>query len=271
MEFDKMPFISFDYAILEKSNNVAMVELQSDWKDLGSWKSIYDVNPKDENNNVFIGHVLDSGSKNSLVYSSSKLVATIGLEDTVVIETEDAILACKKDKAQDVKQIYETLKEQHDDTQMVHKTVYRPGGLYTVIAAGKGFQTKIIHVNKGQSFPFSRIVTEANIGLFCPAWQKLFWRAKTISCRQDTVLIYLFRQFIHFRIRLMKILKLLRFKRAIYYRKMILSDTKICTAEYNYFSERVNTHEPLALVVIMTLPCGFCSFRFSSFGGVFFF
>ena len=150
MEFDKMPFISFDYAILEKSNNVAMVELQSDWKDLGSWKSIYDVNPKDENNNVFIGHVLDSGSKNSLVYSSSKLVATIGLEDTVVIETEDAILACKKDRAQDVKQIYETLKQQHDDTQMVHKTVYRPWGFYTVIAEGKGFQTKIIHVNKGQ-------------------------------------------------------------------------------------------------------------------------
>ena len=150
MEFDKMPVISFDYAILEKSKNVAMVELQSDWKDLGSWKSIYDVNPKDENNNVFIGHVLDNGSKNSLVYSSSKLVATIGLEDTVVIETEDAILACKKDKAQDVKQIYETLKEQHDDTQMVHKTVYRPWGFYTVIAAGKGFQTKIIHVNKGQ-------------------------------------------------------------------------------------------------------------------------
>ncbi len=150
MQFDKMPVISFDYAILEKSSNVAMVELKSDWKDLGSWKSIYEVSPKDENNNVFIGHVLDEGSKNSFVYSSSKLVATIGLEDTVVIETEDAILACKKDKAQDVKHIYETLKEQHDGTQMVHKTVYRPWGFYTVIAEGKGFQTKIIHVNKGQ-------------------------------------------------------------------------------------------------------------------------
>lgn len=150
MEYDKMPVISFDYAILEKSDNIAMVELHSDWKDLGSWKSIYEVSPKDKNNNVFIGHVLDEGSKNSMVYSSSKLVATIGLEDTVVIETEDAILACKKDKAQDVKHIYETLKQQHDGTQMVHKTVYRPWGFYTVIAEGKGFQTKIIHVNKGQ-------------------------------------------------------------------------------------------------------------------------
>ncbi|MBD5401480.1 mannose-1-phosphate guanylyltransferase/mannose-6-phosphate isomerase [bacterium] len=149
-EFDKMPNISLDYAVLEKSNNIMMVELKSDWKDLGSWKSIYEVSPKDNNNNVFIGHVLDKESKNSFVYSSSKLVATIGLEDTVIVETEDAILACKKDKTQDVKQIYETLKEQHDGTQKVHKTVYRPWGFYTVIAEGKGFQTKIIHVNVGQ-------------------------------------------------------------------------------------------------------------------------
>ena len=99
---------------------------------------------------MFVGHVLDKDSKNSFVYASSKLVATIGLEDTVVIETEDAILACKKDKTQDVKQIYETLKQQHDGTQKVHKTVYRPWGFYTVIAEGKGFISKIIHVNPGQ-------------------------------------------------------------------------------------------------------------------------
>lgn len=149
-EFEQMPNISIDYAIMEKSKNIMMVELQSDWKDLGSWKSIYEVSPKDENNNVFVGHVLDKDSKNSFIYSSSKLVATIGLEDTVIVETEDAILACKKDKTQEVKQIYETLKEQHDGTQKVHKTVYRPWGFYTVIAEGKGFQTKIIHVNVGQ-------------------------------------------------------------------------------------------------------------------------
>lgn len=149
-EFDKMPNISIDYAIMEKSSNIVMVELKSDWKDLGSWKSIYEISPKDENNNVFVGHVLDKGSKNSLVYSSSKLVATIGLEDTVIVETEDAILACKKDKTDEVKQVYETLKQQHDGTQKVHKTVYRPWGFYTVIAEGKGFQTKIIHVNPGQ-------------------------------------------------------------------------------------------------------------------------
>lgn len=150
ISFDKMPNISIDYAVMEKSNKIALVKLESDWNDLGSWQSIYDVSKKDKDGNVFAGHVLDEDSKNSFVYASSKLVATIGLEDTVIVETEDAILACKKDKTQEVKRIYETLKQQNDDTHLVHKTVFRPWGFYTVIAQGKGFITKIIHVNQGQ-------------------------------------------------------------------------------------------------------------------------
>ena len=150
INFDKMPGISIDYAIMEKSDKIALVKLESDWNDLGSWKSIYDVSHKDENGNVFIGHVLDKDSKNSFVYASSKLVATIGLEDTVIVETEDAILACKKDQTQNVKHIYDTLKKQNDNTHLIHKTVYRPWGFYTVIAQGQGFLTKIIHVNTGQ-------------------------------------------------------------------------------------------------------------------------
>ena len=150
INFDKMPGISIDYAIMEKSDKIALVKLESDWNDLGSWKSIYDVSHKDENGNVFIGHVLDKDSKNSFVYASSKLVATIGLEDTVIVETEDAILACKKDQTQNVKHIYDTLKKQNDNTHLIHKTVYRPWGFYTVIAQGDGFLTKIIHVNTGQ-------------------------------------------------------------------------------------------------------------------------
>lgn len=148
--FEKMPSISIDYAIMEKSSKIALVKLESDWNDLGSWQSIYDVSKKDEHNNVMIGHVLDEDSKNSFVYASSKLVATIGLEDTVLIETEDAILACKKDKTQDVKKIFDILKKQNDDTHLVHKTVYRPWGYYTVLAQAKGFLTKLIHVNTDQ-------------------------------------------------------------------------------------------------------------------------
>ena len=150
LEFDKMPSISIDYAVMEKSDKIALLKLESDWNDLGSWQSIYDVSNKDEHNNVFVGHVIDEGSKNSFVYASSKLVTTIGLEDTIIVETDDAVLACKKDRAQDVKKIFETLKKQNDNTHLVHKTVFRPWGFYTVIAQGNGFQTKIIHVNPGQ-------------------------------------------------------------------------------------------------------------------------
>ncbi len=150
IEFDKMPAISIDYAVMEKSDKIALLKLDCEWKDLGSWKSIYDVGKKDENGNVIVGHVLDEGSKNSLIYSSSKLVATIGLEDTVIVETEDAILACKSDKTQDVKKVFDTLKKQNDNTHLSHKTVYRPWGYYTVLAEGKGFLTKMIQVNPGQ-------------------------------------------------------------------------------------------------------------------------
>ena len=149
-EFDKMPNISIDYAVMEKSDKIALLKLESDWKDLGSWKSVYDVHPKDNDGNVKIGHILDEGSKNSLMYSSSKLVATIGLENTVIVETEDAILACKSDKTQDVKKIFDILKKQNDNTHLIHKTVYRPWGYYTVLAQGNGFLTKMIQVNPGQ-------------------------------------------------------------------------------------------------------------------------
>ncbi len=150
IEFDKMPSISIDYAVMEKSDKIALVKLESDWNDLGSWQSIYEISEKDANGNVFVGNVMDEGSKNSYAYSSSKLVATIGLEDTVVVETEDAILACKSDRTQDVKLIYDRLKKDNDDVHKVHKTVYRPWGFYSCIANGDGYLTKKIHVNPGQ-------------------------------------------------------------------------------------------------------------------------
>ena len=180
LDFEHMPNISIDYALMEKSKNLAMTELKSDWVDVGSWKSIYDVSKKDIDNNVKIGHVLDIDSKDSLIYSSSKLVATVGLEDAIVVETEDAVLACKKDRVQDVKQIFETLKQQHDNTQMVHKTVYRPWGFYTVLAQGEGFLTKLIQVNPGQKLSVQSHNHRSEHWVVYPVRQKLYWKVKTI-------------------------------------------------------------------------------------------
>lgn len=149
LEFENMPDISIDYAVMENSKKLAMVTLECDWKDVGSWDAIYDISEKDENGNYVMGNVIDLESKNSMIYSTSKLITTIGLEDIVVVETEDAVLVCNKNRSQDVKKVVNHLKEIHDETQLVHKTVYRPWGYYTVLNEGKGFLTKCIYVNPG--------------------------------------------------------------------------------------------------------------------------
>ena len=145
--FKKMPDISVDYAVMEQSKKIALLPLDCEWNDLGSWQAIYDVSQKDENGNYITGNVIDVDSKDSMIYSTSKLVTTIGLKDTVVIETEDALLVCDKNRTQDVKKIYEKLKDKNDPTHQIHKTVYRPWGFYTVMQQGEGFLTKCIGVN----------------------------------------------------------------------------------------------------------------------------
>lgn len=148
--FDKMPSISIDYAVMEKSDKIALLPLESDWNDLGSWQSIYDVSQKDELQNVISGQVVNVDSKNSLFYSSSKCLATVGLDNVVLIETEDAILACDKNRTQDVKKVFDQLKKQGSDLTMIHKTVFRPWGFYTCIEGGEGYLIKKIQVNPQQ-------------------------------------------------------------------------------------------------------------------------
>ena len=148
-DFKEMPDISIDYAVMENSKKLAMIPLESDWKDVGSWEAVYDISEKDDDGNYLMGNVLDLDSKNSLVYSTSKLVTTIGLNDTVVVETEDAVLVCDRARVNDVKKIVSHLKEREDETQYSHKTVYRPWGYYQILSTGKGFLTKCIYVNPG--------------------------------------------------------------------------------------------------------------------------
>ncbi len=149
LDFKEMPDISIDYAVMENSKKLAMVPLECDWRDVGSWEAIYAISEKDENGNYVMGNVIDLDSKNSMVYSTSKLITTIGLNNVVVVETEDALLVCDRERTQDVKKIVNHLKERHDETQLTHKTVYRPWGYYTVLNEGKGFLTKCIYVNPG--------------------------------------------------------------------------------------------------------------------------
>ena len=151
MTFDEYPSISFDYAVMEHANNVAMVEMECDWNDLGSWDAVYESNKKDSEGNVKIGNIIEQNCKNTMLYSSGRLLAGVGLENIIIIETPDAILACNKDDTQGVKQIFEKLKETKSDTHRIHTTVYRPWGYYTVLNQGEGYLTKMICVSrKGQ-------------------------------------------------------------------------------------------------------------------------
>lgn len=148
--YAKMPSISIDYAVMEKSDKIALVELLSEWNDLGSWQSIYNVKEKDENGNVIMGKVVTDNVKNSLIYSQKEIVTASGLENIILVETEDAIMACKIDESQNVRNLYEKLKAQSSDTTKLHKTVFRPWGYYTCMSGGKGYLTKTICVFPGQ-------------------------------------------------------------------------------------------------------------------------
>ena len=103
---------SIDYALLEKSNRVAVIPVDMEWTDLGSWESLHKVSDKDNEGNVFRGNVISQETKNSLIFSEKKLVASIGVENLIIIETDDALLVCDMNRSQEVKKLVETLKRE---------------------------------------------------------------------------------------------------------------------------------------------------------------
>lgn len=104
--------ISIDYGIMEKSSNIKVVPGEFGWNDVGSWDMLGVLHESDSNGNIAVGNTLSIDTNNSIIYSSGKLVATVGIDDLIVVETPDAIMVCPKNKAQDVKKIVDTLKEQ---------------------------------------------------------------------------------------------------------------------------------------------------------------
>lgn len=145
--YQNMPDISIDYAIMEKTNKLAAIILDTKWKDIGSWDTIYELLNKDKSGNVTEGNVIKSECTNSMIYSTSKLIAAMGLNDTFVVETQDAVLVCERNNLNGIQKIYKKLNNKNTKTKEIHKTVYRPWGYYTVLEDGDGFLTKCITVN----------------------------------------------------------------------------------------------------------------------------
>jgi len=145
-KFQQMPNISIDYAVLERSDKVAALPLDLYWNDIGSWDSLYDVLDKDKNGNVTRGDILTVDTKNTLIIGNKRLISTIGLEDCLIVETDDAILIAKKGEAQKVRDVVSKLKKENRKEADEHVTTYRPWGSYTVLEEGPRYKIKRIAV-----------------------------------------------------------------------------------------------------------------------------
>jgi mannose-1-phosphate guanylyltransferase/mannose-6-phosphate isomerase len=148
--FSSSPSDSIDYAVMEHTRDAAVVPADIGWNDVGSWSALWEVQPKDENGNAQRGDVYLDGVKNSLVRAESRIVAVVGVEDIVVVETQDAVLVTHKSQVQRVKQVVEHLKSKSRTEHLHHTKVYRPWGHYEGIDAGDRFQVKRITVKPGE-------------------------------------------------------------------------------------------------------------------------
>jgi len=149
--FDQMPDVSIDYGVMEKSDIVSLVSADIGWSDLGSWDAVHGIAEHDENGNEMSGNVLALDCKNSLFRSEDSFIAAVGVEDLIAVQTADAILICKRDESQRVKDIVNTLKDgAYGSYHLEHKTVRRPWGSYTVLEdKGQGYKLKRIDVLPG--------------------------------------------------------------------------------------------------------------------------
>ena len=151
--YAQFPSLSMDYGLAEElvkhEEKLAVVPVDMAWSDLGSWDSIYARHAKDANNNVTHGEVINLDTKNSLIWSESKMIATLGLDNLVVIQTADATLICDKSRSEDIKTLVAEVKTHKPALTDIHQTVYRPWGSYTVLEERANFKIKRIVVNPG--------------------------------------------------------------------------------------------------------------------------
>lgn len=148
--FINCPSDSIDYAVMEKTRDASVVEADIGWSDIGSWSSLWQATEADDAGNVTSGDVHLEDVRDSYIRADSRLVAAIGVDDLIIVETADAILVTKKEHAQKVKNVTDALKAAQRDEYLVHKRVYRPWGYYEGLDVGERFQVKRIMVEPGK-------------------------------------------------------------------------------------------------------------------------
>ncbi|WP_351078889.1 mannose-1-phosphate guanylyltransferase/mannose-6-phosphate isomerase [Shewanella sp. CAL98-MNA-CIBAN-0140] len=147
--FQRCPDDSIDYAVMEKTDSSMVIPMDAGWSDVGSWSALWEVSEKDENNNVIKGDVISVNSANNYLHSNNKLIAVVGIDNLVVVETKDAILVAHKEQVQDVKTIVNHLKAVGRTEHKIHREVYRPWGKYDSLDIGNRDQVKRITVKPG--------------------------------------------------------------------------------------------------------------------------
>lgn len=155
-QFSGMPNISFDYAILEKTDKLITLPAKVYWNDIGSWDALYEVLEKDDNGNVKTGDIVTIDTKESMIIGDKRLIATIGLSDSLVIETGDALLVAKRGQTQKVKGIVDRLTLEARKEASEHITTYRPWGSYTVLEEGERYKIKRVVVNPGEKLSLQK-------------------------------------------------------------------------------------------------------------------
>lgn len=140
--FSAIESISIDYALMEKSNEIYVVACDFDWQDIGSWKAIKNIHEHDKNGNAIFGEAVLIDSQNNFIHSENRMIASIGIQNLVIIDTPDALLVAHRDRSQEVSQIVKTLKNNAHETYHTHKTAIRPWGTYTVLEETPTFKIK---------------------------------------------------------------------------------------------------------------------------------
>ncbi len=148
--FEACPSESIDYAVMEKTQCAAVVPADIAWNDIGAWSALWDVAEKDAAGNAARGDVMLENARNNFIRAETRMVAALGVDDLVIVETADVVLVAKKDQVQDVKKLVDRLKAENRCEHLIHKQVYRPWGWYEGIDDGERFQVKRIMVKPGE-------------------------------------------------------------------------------------------------------------------------
>nr|ELR5228265.1 mannose-1-phosphate guanylyltransferase/mannose-6-phosphate isomerase [Providencia rettgeri] len=149
-DFERCPNLSIDYAVMEHTQDAAVVPLDAGWNDIGAWSSLWEIGNKDDAQNVLKGDIFVENSRNCYVKSPNRLISIIGVNDLIIVDTKDALLVSHRDHVQDVKNIVDKLKNSNRKEYQQHREIYRPWGKYDHIAEGTRYHVKKITVKPGE-------------------------------------------------------------------------------------------------------------------------